>query len=45
MMRNIPLDNLLPPSYNPVNQTAYEKNVDEDEYVSKRFSESQAEVM
>ena len=33
-----PLDSLPPPSYNPAQQNT--KNADEDEYVSKRFSES-----
>ena len=32
------LDTFHPPSYNPANQKS--KNADEDEYVSKRFSES-----
>jgi hypothetical protein len=40
-----PLDNLHPPSYNPDQQNTKNKNADEDEYVSKRFSESLVELV
>lgn len=39
-MLPLPLDILLPPSYNPPNFIP--QIADEDEYVSKRFSESRA---
>ena len=35
------LDSFIPPSYNPAQQ--HTKNADEDEYVSKRFSESRVD--